>query len=107
MTSNFAILLVIIVVCAGAIYLRRRYWALGAPLRNWYDTRMRARLKPMVTAFFLVTLVIWIAIWAVARKEQEYDFLRDVRELFPQVSKQFGKAGPGPDEKTIPENITK
>ena len=97
-TSEFIFVLALIFAAAGAVYLRRRFLRPGAPLRAWYDDNLRARMKFVVTAFLYATMAIWLAIWAMAPKEEDYDFMRETRELFPPMPKiGNGAAKPAED----------
>ena len=90
MSRETSVIVALLAACFIAIYLRRRFWRPETPLRAWYETKMKVRLKSVAPAFFIVTLLAWIVIWAMAPRSGEYKFLENVRSLFPPASLFIG-----------------
>src|SRR5690606_33384092 len=76
-----------------------------SPFRRWYAARIAPRVAPWagkaMTALFVVTVGVWLAIWATAAPEDRDRLQREVRDFIKSM--EWGKAdGPRPGPQAPP-----
>lgn len=84
MSEGWIFIAVILLTVILAAVLRKRYFSEGTPLRAYFDAVWRPRFNKLVQAIFLITVVVWIALWATADDEARtrltHDFGKFLKE---------------------------
>ena len=94
MENSGTLLLVLAAALAALIGLRRLLLVPDSPFRRWYAARIAPRVAPWagkaMTALFVVTVGVWLAIWATAAPEDRDRLQREVRDFIKSM--EWGKA---------------
>lgn len=84
LTPELRLLALFIALSISVVILRRRYWSPDTPARQWFEAHIAPRAHQAIIAFFSVTLVVWLFIWATAPDDRRDDLGKEMKKLFPE-----------------------
>lgn len=96
MENGWKLVGLLVFVAVAGVLLRRRFLTGEAPLRDWFETRVTPLGGKLFTAFCLLTLVIWIALWAAADPDERTRLPREFQKVLKSMEwEKKDKAGDG------------
>lgn len=102
MENGWKLVVILVLAAVAGVLLRRRFLTGEAPLRHWFETRVAPLGGKLVTAFCLLTLVIWVALWAAASPEERARLPGEFQKVLRSM--EWGQKGkPGA---AVPETVT-
>ncbi len=78
----------------AAILFRRKTNDPETPLGRWFEKRFRPWSKDAVMGVFILTFLIWAAVYVLAPKEDRDKLGQDLKELWEQVDPEPGSTAP-------------
>lgn len=88
--SDTAVYIALFVVLALlATWVRIRFFSHGTPLRDAWETTGKARVKKLGGIFGIITVIVWLVIWATADDEARTRFNREFKEMLDQNAEEF------------------
>jgi hypothetical protein len=107
MENGWKLVVILVLAAVAGVLLRRRFLTGDAPLRHWFETRVAPLGGKLVTAFCLLTLVVWVALWAAASPEERARLPGEFQKVLKSM--EWGQKDTSEKDKpglAVPETVT-
>lgn len=90
MENGGTLLIALAAALAALVLLRHLLVAPDSPFRRWYAARVAPWAAKAATALFVVTVGVWLVVWATAAPEDRDRLQREVQDFIKSM--EWGKA---------------
>ncbi|MDD9878666.1 MAG: hypothetical protein OXR84_14610 [Magnetovibrio sp.] len=101
LTPELKLLALFIALSVMVVMWRRRHWTPDAPARRWFEAHIVPRARQAILAFFSLTLIVWLFIWATAPDHRRDDLGEQMKKLMERSK----AADPAPADDVQPPGI--